>query len=142
MKKLFYAFLGLFVLVAILASSVQAGLIGVLTRKHQSWAFIESVGGMKVHVMGRELVVHCDVSGTQTVTKKPTLVNSGIGVRKTKCLQLDHLLRLSVITSALEEGMISTCSSIDLSAYRPGRYVVEYLDPDGSNHPVGQILLQ
>lgn len=124
------------------ATFSQAGLIGLLTSKHRDWGFIESVGGMKVALAtDRCLVVSCDVSGTETITSKPTLINSGIGVRKLKCSRAGSTIRLSVVTSVIDKGMSSDCGSVDLSAFAAGTYTVVYLNPDGTSHSLMKLTL-
>ena len=124
-------------LIALVTTSGHAGLIGLLTSKHVDWAFIESVGGMKVALASdRSLVVSCDVSGTKAITAKPTMINSGIGVRKLKCSRAGSTIRLSVVTSVVEKGMTSECGSVDLSSFSAGAYTVVYLNPDGSSQMV------
>ena len=125
----------------LIASPCEAGLAGFLTREHQPWSFIQEVGGMKVSTKGHRLLVECDVSGLKTVTIKPTLMNSAMGVRGIKCSRVASILQLSVVTSVLEKGMSSECGTLDLSAHPPGSYSVVYLDPNGTTHPVGMIVL-
>ena len=119
----------------------DAGLAGWLSQERREWSFIESVGGMKVTVHNRRLDVACDVSGTRRITKKPTMVNSGIGVSKVEWTRAGTAIRLTVVTSVFEKGMSSSCGSIDLSGLPSGSYLVEYLDPDGTVHSLGTVAL-
>ncbi len=142
MKIIVRIALFLLVLAALVAGSLRAGWVGFLTQEHRDWAFIESVGGMRVSLDDRALKVDCDVSGIRKVTKDPTLMNSGIGVRRLKCQREGGVLRLSVITSVIEKGMTASCGGVDLSDDAKGDYAVEYLDPDGTTHALGTITLQ
>ncbi len=137
MKHLAY----LFITFCVCVTSCDAGLAGWLTQEQRDWTFIESVGGMKVALKSKQLDVDCDVSGTRRITKKPTTVNSGIGVRKLKWTHVGSVIRLSVVTSVFENGMCSSCGSLDLSKLPSGYYSVEYLDPDGTAHALGTIRL-
>ena len=119
----------------------QGGLAGLLSSKARDWAFIQSVGGMRVKLDNRRLEIDCDVSGTKTVTVKPSLINSGIGVRKVKSSRAGKTLRLTVVTCVMERGMKSECGQLDLSAYPAGSYDVVYLDPGGGTHPLAAIRL-
>jgi hypothetical protein len=134
-----------FVFVMLIALAVlnpcDAGIPGWLTAEKRDWKFIQSVGGMKVSLEKRQLLVSCDVSGLKTVTIKPTMVNSGIGVREIKCSRADGNIQITVVTSVIEKGMKSACGSVDLSAYPAGPYNVVYLDPDGTTHALGKIEL-
>jgi hypothetical protein len=125
-----------------IAGHCAAGPIGLLTQKHRDWNFIQAVGGMKANLVERRLFVSCDVSGLKTITVKPTLVNSGIGVRKLRCSRVGNTIQLSVVTSVIEKGMRTDCGSVDLDAYPAGTYSVVYLDPSGTTHPVGDIELR
>lgn len=122
-------------------STCNAGLGGWLSQERQDWAFIESVGGMRIKLNDKKLEVECDVSGTRQITVKPTIINSGIGVRNVKWSRAGATIRLSVVTSVFEKGMNSSCGSIDLSKFPSGSYSVEYLDQNGTTHTVGEILL-
>lgn len=62
-------------------------------------------------------------------------------VRDVKCSRLGNTLRLSVVTSVIEKGKSPECGSLDLSAHPPGAYSVVYLDPDGTIHSVGAVVL-
>ena len=123
------------------AGSLHAGLPGLLTKQHQDWKFIQSVGGMTVELADRQLVVNCDVSGTKTITTKPTIVNSGMGVRQLKCSRTKNTIKLSLVTSVLEKGMKTSCGPIDLSKYPAGTYSIVYLNPDGTTQALQTITL-
>lgn len=119
----------------------NAGLAGWLSQEQRDWTFIESVGGMKVTLKDKKLDVDCDVSGTRRITRKPTIVNSGIVVRKLKWTRSGSTIRLSVVTSVFQKGMSSSCGSFDLSKIPSGSYSVEYLDQDGTTNPLGLITM-
>ena len=134
-----------FVGLLLLAVSVTVGFSGVagfLTQERQDWNFIQSVGGMKVSAKEKVLHVECNVSGLRKVTVEPTMVNSGMGVRKLKHQRVGNVIQLSLITSVLEKGKSSDCSPIDLSAYPDGTYSVQYLDSDGKEHQLGKVTLK
>jgi len=133
--------IALIVATVALAGNLDAGLPGLLTKKHQDWSFIESVGGMKVALVDKTLAVECDVSGLKTITVKPTMVNSGMGVRQLKYSRSKNSIRISLITSVLEKGMKTRTGSIDLANYPPGTYSVVYLNPDGTTHPLSVVTL-
>ena len=124
-----------------LSGITTAGLPGSLTQKHVDWNFVQAVGGMKIELVEKRLDVFCNVSGTETITVKPTQVNSGIGVRKVKCSRVGDEIRLSVITGVFENGMPTDCGNVDLTAYPAGEYQVVYVDPDGTTHLFGEVSL-
>ena len=115
---------------------------GFLTQESRSWDFIQAVGGMKVQVQDDSLHVDCNVSGLKQVTQKPTLINSGIGVRKLKHKRDGNVIFLTVVTSVIKKGMKTSPEPIDLSNYPAGEYSVQYLDPDGAKHVIGKITVK
>jgi hypothetical protein len=123
------------------ATIAYAGIAGFLTKESRNWQFIQSVGGMKISQQGNTLKVECDVSGTKKITVKPTMINSGIGVRDLKHKRVGKTIQLNLITSVFEKGMRSSCKALNLSAYPAGEYSVQYLDPDGTTHFLGKITL-
>jgi hypothetical protein len=135
MKNLGFTLMAFWVCMA----TCDAGLAGWLTQEQRSWTFIECVGGINVTLKNKRLDVDCDVSGTRRITKKPTLVNSGIGVRKLRWTRAGSTIRLSVVTNVFEKGMSSSCGGLDLAKVPSGSYSVEYLDPDGTTHSLGMI---
>lgn len=120
----------------------HAGLPQLLTSQERSWAFIQSVGGMKVSAKDSTLTVECDVSGLKKVTVKPTLINSGIGVRKLKHKRDGNTILLTLFTCVIGKGITTSPKPVDLSDYPDGAYSVAYLDPDGARHPVGKVFLK
>tara|TARA_R110002096_G_scaffold233764_5_gene423892 strand:- start:246 stop:677 length:432 start_codon:yes stop_codon:yes gene_type:complete len=107
----------------------------------QDWAFIESVGGMKVERAGPLLLVDCNVSGTETITKKPTMQNSGMGVQNLSHTRAGNKIFLTVSTSLIGKGTSAKCGNVDISNYPPGSYNVLYLNPDGTTHLLKKVTL-
>lgn len=124
------------------STPVHAGLPQFLTSQERSWAFIQSVGGMKVSAKDSILTVVCDVSGVKKVTVEPTLINSGIGVRKLKHKRDGNTILLTLSTCVIGKGITTSPKPVDLSAYPEGEYSVEYLDPDGARHPIGKTAIK
>jgi hypothetical protein len=127
------------ILSAIFAS---ADIAGLLTKETQDWKFIQAVGGMKVSLKNTMLIVDCDVSGMKKVTVEPTTINSGMGVRELKHKRDGNTISLTLVTRVLGKGITTSPKPIDLSAYPDGDYSIEYLDPDGAKHPLGNVTLQ
>lgn len=119
----------------------KIGLPGLITAESQDWNFIGSVGGMKVELAGDRLLVACNVSGAKTITTRPTIVNSGMGIRELKTSRSDYTIFLTVVTAAWKKGMSTECDSISLSEYPAGAYAIAYLDPNGTTHPLGTLLV-
>lgn len=128
-------------LLLVTATVAFSGVTGFLSQKTQNWSFIQAVGGMEVSVKENNLIIDCHVSGTKKVTVEPTLINSALGVRKVKCQRVGNIIQLRLVTSVIEKGMSSSWKSIDISAYPAGIYTVQYIDSDGTAHPLGKITL-
>lgn len=127
-------------LVAVVGLAIFArSLPQILTSRPVNWQCIESVGGMKVILEEDGLQVRCDVSGTKAVTKKPTLENSALGVRKLRSSRDGKVVRLSVVTTAMGKGISTQCPDVDVSSWPAGVYQVIYVDPDGTEHLVGEV---
>ena len=118
-----------------------AGGLRSLTDKTHDWAFIQSVGGMKVSQDGRSLIVDCNVSGLHEVTVEPTMVNSALGVREVKHKRVGQTIQLRLVTTVLGKGITTTCKPLDLSDYPAGDYAVQYVDRDGTTHALGSVSL-
>jgi hypothetical protein len=131
------AFIMLFI-----STPVHSGIPQLLTSQEKSWAFIQSVGGMKVSAKDSTLTVECDVSGLKKITVEPTLINSGIGVRKLKHKRDGNTILLTLTTCVIGKGITTSPKPVDLSAYPEGEYSVEYLDPNRARHPVGKIAIK
>ncbi len=128
-------------LLLITATIVFSGPLGFLTQDTRDWNFIQSVGGMKVSAKGNVLHVECYVSGLKKVTVKPTTINSALMVHRIKHKRVGKTIQLRLVTSVIEKGVKTNAKQVDLSAYPVGEYSVQYLDSDGTTHPLGKIKL-
>lgn len=131
-----------FLMLFLTAALGLAKLPAVFTQEARSWNFIQAVGGMKISAEDKQLFVDCNVSGTKTITVKPTLVNSGIGVRKVKVRRDGNKLMLTVVTSVIGKDVGPVPKPVDLSSLPDGRYQVVYLDPKGKETALGKISLE
>ncbi len=125
----------------ITATLAFSGITGLLTQSTRDWNFIQSVGGMKVSAKQNVLHVDCHVSGTKKVTVKPTTVNSALMVRRINHKRVGKTIQLRLVTSVIEKGVKNNPKQVDLSAYPVGEYSVQYVDSDGTTHPLGKIKL-
>ncbi|MDT8389709.1 MAG: hypothetical protein RRC34_04270 [Lentisphaeria bacterium] len=139
-KRRFFQVFTLFASLSMLTAF--AGLPQFLTSKAKSWAFIQSVGGMAVSVEGTTLTVDCDVSGLKSITVKPTLINSGIGVRDLKVKRKGKTIFLTLKTCVIGKGVKTSPDPVDLSGYPDGTYKVMYRDPKGPTHLINTIFLK
>lgn len=116
----------------LVAATVHAGVIGWLTSDVRDWAFVRKTGGIRISqpvmIDGKRLLpVEYDVSGVTTVTEKPTLMNSGLAVRKIEVRQDGAQLVIRVVTQAVEKGtLVGPGHYADLAGIPSGRYRVYY----------------
>ncbi|MDD5521602.1 MAG: hypothetical protein PHI84_12355 [Kiritimatiellae bacterium] len=112
--------------------------VSLITSRGQSWEMIQSVGGLRVDNPVTQtdgtifLPVICNVSGLDTVTVKPTMLNSALVVRKiaTKCRK--DSIQLQIVTCVVDNKHTSITKGVYLGRMKKGSYLVQYLNPDGS----------
>jgi len=108
----------------------------------QPWAFVQSVGGIRVGAATRlpdgrvQLPIECDVSGVQSITRPPRTMNSGIGVSKILAATEGHRIAISLRTGL---GEASACRPLVLSGLDPGAYVIVYFGADRELHELGRV---
>ena len=120
----------------------------LLTSQGQSWEMIQSVGGLRVDDPVTQgdgtvfLPIVCNVSGLDTITVKPTMLNSALVVRKitAKCRK-DRIL-IQVVTCVVDNKHTSISKGVRLGRMKPGAYHVEYMNPDGTMMMVRRIEIQ
>src|SRR5262245_19973636 len=70
----------------------------------QPWAFVESVGGIRVGAATRrpdgrvQLALECNVSGVQSITRTPQTMNSAVGISKVLAAADGHRIAISLRT--------------------------------------------
>jgi hypothetical protein len=99
---------------------------------------IQSVGGLRVDdpVLQTDgtiyLPVLCNVSGLDTITVKPTAMNSALVVRKIAVKRRGEKIQLQVVTCVVDNKHTSVVKGVALGKMPMGVYHVEYLNPDGT----------
>ena len=135
-----YIVSALLVITAVATISCRSSIVSSLSSEARDWGFVQSVGGMAVSMTDPvTLEVDTNVSGLKTVTTEPTVINSALAVRRLDYHIDGNTIYLTVVTALTDDGMSTSCGSIDLSNATPGRYTVAYLDPDGTTHHVGEV---
>jgi hypothetical protein len=131
MKALISVFLGL-----LLTASSYAGIFGWFTSQTQDWSFIQKTGGIRIsspiEKEGRKVlpVEYC-VQGTVAITCQPTLVNSGMAVRKIVVKRSEARLVVCVVTQVIsKDGDTGRLHYGDISRVPAGSYEV-YYEPAG-----------
>src|SRR5207248_5866168 len=133
--------------VSVLAVATCSSLLVTLTSCSLcDWKFVQSVGGIAVGTPARDnrghvwLPIHCDVSGTQKITVRPTNV-SGMTVCEAPVVRVRSNTIFLTIRIAYTNPWNShaVCGPADLGRLPAGTYSVVYLGPDRSQHPIGVI---
>jgi hypothetical protein len=123
---------------------------GCVTSSHESWGFVEAVGGIKVgepHSVSPNnwaVPIECDTSGCTAVTKEPTTVNSALVIKAVKKrVKQDHIL-IWVVTCLVTDRYkyAHWTNDIAIKGIQPGTYKVQYLNPDGSAVDIRSIELR
>jgi hypothetical protein len=116
-----------------------------LTSRGQSWEMLQSVGGLRVDDPVPQadgttfLPVICNVSGLETITVKPTRLNSALVVRKVSAKCRGNRIQIQVVTCVVDNNHTSVSKGVGLGARKYGAYQVDYLNPDGTTVMIRRI---
>ena len=119
-----------------------------LTRETENWDFIQKVGGIKTDTPfetenGFYLPVKCNVSGLDSVTIKPTTLNSALSCLKIKSTVNGNTIHLKVIAGlALTKKSDCNCKAVRVGDLEPGNYIVYYGDKSSIEHPIGKFTIE
>ena len=119
-------------------SATNAISASVVASRAQDWGMVQSVGGLRVDDPIKHedettfLPVICNVSGLETITVKPQTLNSALVVRKIAAKVKANAIRIQIITGVADNRHNARTSGVNLGKVPPGRYAVEYVNPDGS----------
>lgn len=115
-----------------------------LTQESKDWNFIQKVGGIKTEKPlstedGLYLPVTCNVSGTDSITNKPTELNSALACKK---IRFDHegsKIYLTVVTGLpISSNTTCNCKAVNIGNLENGSYSVYYKDKSSIEHQIGQ----
>jgi len=118
--------------------SIVLGLLAVLPlAAHaccEAWSFVRSVGGIAVEeprqIEGSwSLPIRANVSGLETITEKPTALNSALGCKATHAAVERNNIYLTLETSLPTKKINATCPAASLGRIAPGTYTVFYRGP-------------
>lgn len=143
MKKKLGIVVGLIILMVIILWI----LFIILTRSSRDWTFIQTVGGIKIEKPletedGFYLPVICNVSGQDSVTVKPTGMNSALFCLKTKTTIKENKIYLTVITGyALFEKLDCKCKAVRIGKLKTGNYKVFYQDNESGENEIGKFTI-
>ncbi len=129
--------------IIVLLTSVLWSSFCILTRENASWNFIQNVGGIKTSTPletedGFYLPIECNVSGLDSITVKPTTLNSALSCIKTKVTINENSIHLRIVTGlALSKNLDSKCKDVSIGDIKPGKYKVYYGDKSEFEHQIG-----
>ena len=112
-----------------------APVVSTVTSEARNWAFVQSVGGILIDPPirndsgGWDLPVNADVSGTRTITAKPTAVNSGLACHTSVAVE-GRSIYVTVSTEVIAVLKRPECRSVHLEGIQPGKYMVYYRGPN------------
>jgi len=115
-----------------------ASCVSLATSHEQSWDMVQSVGGLRVGNPITQadgtvfLPVICNVSGLETITVKPTMLNSALVVREIAVKCGKDRIQIRVVTCVVDNKHTPYTKGVDLGRMKDGAYQVEYLNPDGT----------
>lgn len=119
-----------------------------ISKKTADWEFIQKVGGIKTETPletedGFYLPVICNVSGKDSVTIRPTQINSALVCKKIIANVIDNKIFLTVILGAVKLNKDNCCcKSVNIGDLRTGDYYIYYKDNSSTKHKIGQFTLK
>jgi hypothetical protein len=128
----------------IIAVAVRQNFGSSIFSSSRDWNFVQSVGGLSIGTPHRDdrkhviLPIRCDITGTQTITIRPTTGYSGLAFD----LPTVHVHSTNVfvtVCTILPGKRDAKCPPADLGKLKGGDYSVFYLSPDGKKEPLGSI---
>lgn len=137
--------LAMLVLAPLLAGC--ASCVGLLSAQGESWGMIQSVGGLRVDdpVVQPDgttyLPLLCNVSGLETITVKPTAMNSSHVVRKIVVTRRKEKIQIQVVTCIVDNKHTSVARGVSLGKVPEGTYQLEYVNPDGTTVMLKEIMI-
>lgn len=119
----------------------------VLTKSSRDWNFIQTVGGIKIEDPletedGFYLPIICNVSGEDSITLKPTGINSALFCLKTKTKIEGNKIYLTVITGySIFDELKSKCKAVRIGKLKKGKYLVYYKDKSSDKQQIGEFTI-
>jgi len=119
-----------------------------ITRVTADWKFIQDVGGIKTGTPlltedSFYLPVVCNVSGLDSVTVKPTTLNSALCCVRTNAKVEGNNIYLKVIVGPSISGNVDCyCKAVRIGFLKEGSYQVFYEDKESTDHLIGQFKME
>ena len=122
-------------------SNIFVGLVlgvpSIAVATAQSWAFVVSVGGIVIGDAAKAngswaLPVRADVSGLESFTSKPTVMNSAMVCSGVVAKIVRSDIYLTIHTDLAGVGKSAQCPAAKLGVLPAGTYTVFYQGPEGA----------
>ncbi len=131
-----------------LTTAAQGGIVGWLTSDTRTWSFVQQTGGIRIGVPiekeGRKVLpVEYYVQGIVAITCQPTLMNSGLAVRKIELKKQGAQIVIRVVTQLVEKDSdVGRIHYGDLSDIPKGSYEVFYETAGDTAKSLGTITIR
>jgi hypothetical protein len=128
-----------------LVATSRGGIVGWLTSDTRDWSFVQQTGGIRIAAPiekeGRKVLpVEYYVQGTVAITCQPTLMNSGLAVKKIELKSQGAQIVIRVVTQVVEEGSdVGRVHYGNLSGFPAGSYDVFYETAGDATKRLGKI---
>jgi hypothetical protein len=139
-----FSLIAIVVCLLLILAAFHVSFASAIFSTSRDWQFVQSVGGLTIGPPDRDsrkhviLPVRCDVSGLQTITVRPTALNSGFGC-DIPAVRIRSTNVLITLRTKLVGNGTALCPSADLGRIADGDYAVFYRNPDGKQNPLGTI---
>ncbi len=108
--------------------------------ERRDWGFVEQVGGLKVGEQistqsknATWLYLYGDLSGSKEFSTKPTQKNSTVALNQVKVDVVENKIQIYLETTKFKyKYATSKVKGVRLSGIKPGKYIVQYINRDGS----------
>lgn len=118
---------------------------GCASAEHQSWDFIQKVGGLTVVGQDKNpswLIIHGDISGLKEFSVKPTLLNSALAIKSVEAIVRDTKIQIYVVTTPASKMYPDTeIRGVGISGIKKGTYMVQYQNPDNSTIDLKEVTI-
>jgi len=112
----------------------------------EDWSFVQATGGLSVgapqHVNDNWILpVIANVSGTQTITTNPTVINSGMVCRSVNADIRKQSIYLTIVTSVAGDSLSAICPPASLRHISNGKYAVYYRNHNDTSIALGEVTI-
>lgn len=112
----------------------------------RGWGFVQSVGGMAIGPAverqgGWFLPVQANVSGTESITVKPSMLNSGLICERVSAKVVGDTILLTLHTGLVRDGDSPRCPEAALGTPKAGEYRVLYVYGESEAQALGSVVI-